>query len=85
METSRKYAEIQSQLILERNLKTSLESELNRLTSNNQTLSERIRSLDELEMDQKRLKNAIEFLEQEKTELSEQLDRNKRSSAEVTY
>ncbi|KAK4029361.1 hypothetical protein OUZ56_022359 [Daphnia magna] len=82
METSRKYAEIQSQLILERNLKTSQESELNRLTSNNQTLSERIRSLDELEMDQKRLKNAIEFLEQEKTELSEQLDRNKRSSAE---
>ncbi|XP_057366083.1 cingulin-like protein 1 [Daphnia carinata] len=82
METARKYAEIQSQLILERNLKTSLESELRRLMSNNQTLSERIRSLDELEMDQKRLKNTIEFLEKEKNELSEQLDRNKQSSAE---
>lgn len=84
METSRKCAEIQSQLILERNMKTTLESELRRLTSENQTLNERIRFLDDLEMDKKRLRNNVELLEKEKAELSEQLDRNKRTSTEVT-
>ncbi|EFX87489.1 hypothetical protein DAPPUDRAFT_311881 [Daphnia pulex] len=82
MEISRKCAEIESQLILERNLKASLELEIRKLASDNQILNERIRSLDEIPMDKKRLQNTVDLLEKEKSKLSEELDRYKQSSTE---
>lgn len=83
METSRKSAEIESQLILERNLKASLELEMRRLTSSNQMLNERLRSLEDFEMDRKRLQNAVEVLERDKERLLEDFERHKQISAEA--
>lgn len=85
METSRKCAEIESQLILERNLKASLEFDIRKLTSTNQTLNERLRSLEEFEADKKRLQNTVEFLEKEKNILAEEFIRHKQTSAEVFF
>jgi hypothetical protein len=85
MEISRKCAEIESQLILERNLKATLEQEIRKLSSDNQILNERIRSLDEIPMDKKRLQITVDLLEKEKSKLSEELDRCKQSSIEVTF
>lgn len=83
MEISRKCAEIESQLILERNLKANMELEIRKLESENQILNERIRSLDEFPMDKKRLENTVDLLEKEKSKLSEELDRYKLFSTEV--
>ncbi len=83
MEASRKCAEIESQLILERNLKSSLETELRKLSSDNQILNERVRSLDEFAMDKKRLQSTVELLERENNKLCEEFERHKRSSVEV--
>ena len=83
MEISRKCAEIESQLILERNLKSSLESEMRKLASDNQILVERVRSLEECAVDKKRLQNTVEILEKEKKRLAEEFDNHKQSSVEV--
>lgn len=83
METSRKCAEIESQLILERNLKASLDFEIRKLTSTNQALNERVLSLEGFEADAKRLQNTVELLEKEKNILADEFERHKKTSAEV--
>ena len=83
MEASKKSAETESQLILERNLKLSLELEMQKLTSSNQVLRDRIKCLDELEEDNKILLNKIENLVKEKAQLYDDLEHLKQTSFEV--
>lgn len=85
MENSKKCAEIESQLILERNLKMSLEIEKQNLSSINQMLKERIRSLEDLEAENKSLTIKINSLIKEKTELSNDLELLQRTSKEVAH
>lgn len=83
MEISRKCAELESQLILERNIKPGLESEVCRLSSENELLCQRLRSSEDLLADKKRLQNAVEKLEKEKNTISEELCLQKLSAVEV--
>jgi len=71
IEASRRSAEIESQLILERNLRTNSEAEHRKLTSQIQMLNERLQNTVEYPAERKRLEVAVELKELEKSQIVE--------------
>lgn len=71
IETARRSAEVESQLILERHLKANLEVEHRRLLNEVQGLTERLQSTGDFPADKKRLEVAVELKEMEKNQLKE--------------
>lgn len=83
IEITKKNAELESQIILERNLRANHEEELRKLKTENHLLDERIKSLEESANDKKRLEMSVEMSDKEMKLLKEEHDRLKQSSTEV--
>lgn len=83
MELNRKLSEIESHLILERNLKANAESQLVKLESINQQLSDKLESLVEVRFENRKLEMQLEQLKSETKALSEELKRYKDFSEDV--
>lgn len=82
---SKKTAELESHLILERNLKSNFETQLQQLMAEHQGLKEKLNTCVDGRVDVKRLEMQLQLKEDDRNRIIEELARLKKLSAEVNF
>ena len=82
---SKRLAELESHLILERNLKASFESQLNQVIAEQQGMKEKLDTCAGSQVDVKRLEMQLQLKEDDRNRLLEELGRMKTLAAEVKF